>query len=460
MVTLKSDRPAAAPLAGLAPPADTKSGKFDAVSLLTFYLLLLLFIPYYIVFGPLGGAGGPSTMYAALLMVWFLAIWLHKGFMLDRESQPIRMAGLVFTFVIIAAYVSANRRMLPILERNGADRGLIFVFGWLAVLLLAADGIDRPDRLDTMLRRIVSGVSVMAVIGIAEFFTSVDYTQYIVIPGFSTQTAVTDQGSGVDTRLGINRPASTAAHPLEFATVLAMALPIAIHRARFAPPERRFRCWLQVALIGGALPLTVSRSAILGLVVICLVLLPVWPKTHRRYAYLAIAAGVVGMFVAIPGMLGTFRTLFSAQGGTAASNQSRTGAYSSAIPYVMQHPWLGRGFGTFLPATYFFTDNQYLSSLIETGILGLLALIALFVTGIVVGRSAYRAAVHPQAKDLAQSLVASIAAAGVAFATFDALSFSIAAGLSFLLLGCVGALWRMIRTGQYEAALLDPVPVR
>jgi hypothetical protein len=33
----------------------------------------------------------------------------------------------------------------------------------------------------------------------------------------------------------------------------------------------------------------------------------------------------------------------------------------------------------------------------------------------------------------------------VCFASFDALSFSIAAGLFFLLLGCVGAAWRLGR---------------
>jgi hypothetical protein len=36
----------------------------------------------------------------------------------------------------------------------------------------------------------------------------------------------------------------------------------------------------------------------------------------------------------------------------------------------------------------------------------------------------------------------------VCFASFDALSFSVAAGLFFLLLGCVGAAWRLGRTQQ------------
>ena len=57
----------------------------------------------------------------------------------------MRVMAVLFTCVIIASYISANRHAMPSLEQNGADRGLISVFGWLGVLLLAVDGIDRLD---------------------------------------------------------------------------------------------------------------------------------------------------------------------------------------------------------------------------------------------------------------------------------------------------------------------------
>jgi O-antigen ligase len=423
-------------------PAERRksAGGIDAVAVLTFYLLLLLFIPYYIQFAPLGGSGGPSTMFAAALMGLYLVMWLHPAFRLDRGHQPIRVAAVLFTCVSIASYVSANRHAMPILERNGADRGLILIVGWVAVLLLAVDGIERADQLRTLIRRIVLGVTVMAVIGITQFRTGLDITKYISIPGFSKVVAYSD----VAVRNGLNRPASTAAHPLEFAAVLAMSLPLAIHRARFAPPELRRRRWLQVALIGVALPMTVSRSAILGLIVVAIVLLPTWPKRDRRVAYLTILISIAATFVVIPGMIGTFRNLFSNNGAVAASTQSRTNAYSSAATFIAQHPWFGRGFGSFPPQIYFFTDNQYLNSIIVTGVIGLLALMALFVTGWLVARKTRRLAIDAETRDLAQCLAASIAAAAVSFATFDALSFSISAGLTFLLLGCIGALWKLV----------------
>jgi len=39
-----------------------------------------------------------------------------------------------------------------------------------------------------------------------------------------------------------------------------------------------------------------------------------------------------------------------------------------------------------------------------------------------------------------------VACAAVSYATYDALSFPMGAGLTFLLLGCVGAMWRLVRT--------------
>ncbi len=162
---------------------------------------------------------------------------------------------------------------------------------------------------------------------------------------------------------------------------------------------------------------------------------------------MAIVLFVAVAAVSVHGLLGTFVGLFSNQGAAQASTQSRTNAFSSAGPFIAQHPWFGRGFGTFLPQTYFFTDDQYLNSIIVTGVIGLLALLALFVTGWIIARSARRLAIDPEARDLAQCLAASIAVAAVSFATYDALSFTISAGLTFLLLGCTGAMWRLVRAG-------------
>jgi polysaccharide biosynthesis protein PslJ len=433
------------------PPFDVNSrvSRIDAVTLLTGYVVLLLMIPSSLVVGSFGAAGAPAVLFAVILFCWYLMTCKHPAVPLDRWPQPVRFAAIMFACAVLAAYVSANRALMPAAQQNGADRGLIVLASWLGVLLLAADGIDRMDRLRTLLGRIVICATMLAVLGAMEFFTGLDATKYISIPGLTAHTQLTDLIS----RDGLSRVTATAAQPLEFAAVLAMSLPLAIHRARFAPPTRRYRRWLQVALIAAAMPTTVSRSAIFALIVIGIVLLPTWSKRHRRRVYLIMVAAPLMVWLANPGILSAFGTLFG-QIGTDGSSTSRAGAYSAAVPFIAQHPWFGRGFQTFFPQTYFFVDNQYLTSLIETGFIGLLALLALFVTGWVAARRARLTATDASSQDLAQCLAASVAAAAVSFATFDGLSFTIASGLCFLLLGCAGAAWRLACEQRAESQRL------
>ena len=87
------------------------------------------------------------------------------------------------------------------------------------------------------------------------------------------------------------------------------------------------------------------------------------------------------------------------------------------------------------------------------GVIGLLALLALFVTGWIMARNTRRLTADAKTRDLAQCLAASIAVAAVSFATYDALSFTISAGLTFLLLGCIGALWRLVRADNLGTVL-------
>lgn len=421
---------------------ERRARRIDAVAVLSCYLFLLMVLPADLVFTPVGAAGGPATLFALLVFLIYLGMWLRPGAHLDRRRQPMRLVAVLFTCVIVASYASVNRHLLPVLEVNAADRGLMFTFGWLGVLLLAADGIESVQRLRTLLRRQVLGATVMAVVGAIQFGTGTDLAGYIQLPGLTVLPEVTD----LLTRGAFIRPYSTASHPIEFGAVLVMSLPLALHQARFATPGRRIWRWSQVAVIALVAPMTVSRSAVLSLVVVGIVLLPTWTRRERRVAYGVAAAAVAAIWVAVPGLVSTLGDLFI-HIGSDPSTASRTRAIGSAWSYVAQNPWLGRGFGTFLPTTYFYVDDQYISSVIGNGIIGLAALIMIFVAGWVTARGARRRLVSAEDRDLAQCLAASVAVAAVSFSNYDALSFPMASGLTFLLLGCCGAYWRLARRG-------------
>jgi polysaccharide biosynthesis protein PslJ len=445
MTVLEKSAEQASPAAGRGSTGVGALRRPDATALLSLYLFLLAAIPSSLVFAPLGAAGGPATLLAVAFMIMYLLMRLHPAFNIDRGRQPVRVAGLFFLCSIVAAYASANLFYLPKTEESGADRGFISAVGWLAVLLVAVDGIDRLDRLKILLNRVSTAATGLALIGIAQFFTGVNYTKYIVIPGLTAVQAPTD----LIVRGGFNRAVATTAQPLEFAAVMVITFPLALHQARFAPAEARSAKWLKVLVIGAAIPMTVSRTALVGLLVAAVVLLPTWPRRHRRYAYAILLAVIAALFVGVPKLLSTFGTLLGQIFAGSSSTDSRTSAIGQSLPYIAQHPWFGRGFGTFQPQVYFFTDDQYLNSLITVGAVGLCCLMALFVTGWLLARSLRRRSADAEVRDLAQGLAAAVAVAAVCFGTFDVLSFASAAGLTFLIIGCTGAAWRLCREGNW-----------
>jgi polysaccharide biosynthesis protein PslJ len=414
--------------------------RVDSVTLLTVYLFVLMAIPSALVFAPLGGAGAPSTIVGAILFIWYILNWLHPASAFGSRRLPMRSVSIVFLCAVLASYAAANRHALPALELNGADRGLILTCGWLGVLLLAADGIGSMERLRTLLQRIVFGATALSVLGIVQFFTGLDAARYIVIPGLVANQPYID----VSLRDSLNRVSATAIHPIEFGFVLAVILPIAIHQARHAKPGFRVRRWLQVAAIAATMPMTVSRSAMLGLAVSLIVILPTWPRRDRWTAIIVTVFSFVALRAVIPGLLGTLRDLFL-EIGSDSSTKSRTAAFGHASPLISAHPFFGQGFGTFLPNVFFFTDDQYLNSLIEIGVVGIIAIFALFTTGWLLARGARRISDDAEIRHLGQCLAASAAVMIVCYATFDAFYFNMAAGLTFLVLGCIGALWRLVK---------------
>jgi O-antigen ligase len=78
------------------------------------------------------------------------------------------------------------------------------------------------------------------------------------------------------------------------------------------------------------------------------------------------------------------------------------------------------------------------------GVFGLASLFFLFVVVLFCARGVRRRSTDQATRDLAQSLAAGVMVAMLSFATFDGLSFPMATNLLFLLVGCAGALRRLV----------------
>jgi O-antigen ligase len=432
----------------------------DATAVLTGYIALALFIPSDQALPALGGVGTPANVFALLGLIWYVASWIRGRILPAPGTRSPRLAMCVLAAAVLMAYIADASRNSSHQEVLGADRGLIGFLVWVSLVVLASAGIQDRTRLDVLMRRLIIMASIVAALGYYDFFSATNIADSIQIPGLHSSVAgITAMGRG-----SFTRPRSTTAQPLEFGGMLAILLPFAIQQA--LDPVRKHLHWLRrwgpVMLMGGALPLTVSRTSIIGAVIVAMVVIPRW-KPVRRWTAIAMLLGSVAVFkVMIPGLIGTITTLFSTMlSNSDSSTQARTVKYAEIVPYVVERPWFGRGFGTFTPDLYFFTDNQYMLILADMGLLGVFALLVLCATGIHHGGAIRRVARNDSDRELGQAFFASSMVALVISATFDSLSFAMFAGMFFLLLGLGGSYLGFIRRDARLAVLPAlPKPIR
>jgi O-antigen ligase len=407
--------------------------------LLTALVVVLVAIPSILVFPPLGGAGTPAEMLGMALFALWVARRMSGG-RGTRSRSALMLGTLAFGLSVLASYLVATTRPITPIEVSAADRGLVSTIAWLGMLLFALDGLTNLVTLDTLLRRLSLAGGCLGALGLLQFATKQPFTNYIQIPGLSASHDL----ESVTSRADLTRPAGTAIHPIEFGAVLTMILPIALHYALTDRDRSPVVRWFPVLTIAAAVPISISRSAVISAVVVLIMLLPTWDRRLRTRAIAFIVALMCVLYLTVPGLLGTLTSLFTGISED-SSAQSRTDSYSLAFEFIRRQPIFGRGFKTFLPS-YRILDNQYLLTTIETGIVGLAAFLALLISAIALARRSRRQSTDPRVRSLAQALAASVTAAAFSFAFYDEFSFPMAASLLFIVLGTTGAMARILDT--------------
>lgn len=410
-------------------------------TVLTLVVVLLLLLPApYVLVGPLRSVGNPALL-AGLIAT---ALWLGariSGTIPARPLHPVRWLILLFALTSLTAYAAGMNRILSLAEDAGATRTLFPLVATIGIGLLAVDGLREVDQVEVVLRRLIWVAGLAALGGILEFtLPGFSYRDFARLPGLTTTTDLIS-----DTRSGFDRIQGAASHPIEYVVTLTALIPIALHFTLHSPtrPQRQLS-GLALLLILMVSPMSVARS---GIVALAVGLLVYAAHLSNRARLNLLVLGLIGLGVyrvMVPGLLGTLRSLLLV-GEDDPSIRGRTLDYAK-IPGLMEgYEVFGRGLGTFQPLTYFYLDNQYLGSLLEGGVVGFVCLILLFVVGIGVARGVRHRTGDPALRGMAQALAASIAALAVCAATFDELGFRQPTFVLFLLLGCAGALWTVVR---------------
>lgn len=419
-----------------------------AVGLLALFLALQFLIPARLVIGGLGAVGRPSVAVGILLaFLWMIqALRPHQ---LPAGRQPIRWVARIFVGMQLLGYAVGYDRLPSAGQASSADRWIIFTVAIAGVILFVADGIRTRDELDRVLRLTVFFACLMGLVGMLQFAGVIDLTQYINIPGLrrnSELIGISERGDG-----NFPRVAGTANHFIEFGVVLALLLPIALHYALFAPRQGRARLWrwTAVGIVATGIPLSISRSAILTVVMTLGLMAIVWPW-RQRYNALVIAVVATGVFhVVNRGVLGTIRALFTnAENDTSVTDRiARTG---TVIQLWSERPWIGWGAGMVTPEEFLLLDNQWYVTLIAGGIVGVVGLALFFVIPYLVARSVRLRGQDQETRHLGHALAVTMPAAIMASGTFDSFSFATFVGVMCILVGAIGALWRLDGTNVHR----------
>lgn len=417
-------------------PSDSRNG-WHATTVLTIGLSLVCGLPSYLGIAALGPAGKPGVLLFLGALLWWIWLHLQRPFPVFAGQNPVRLIFFIFLFVILLSYAISSFSALPTREKGLADGGLLKALSWAGILLLACDGVTDRERLVAICRRVVFIASLMALLGLMQMWSGQSLVSTINIPGLAPDSTF----DNIQSRAGFTRAAATASHPLEYATVLSMALPVACVLATRDLGRRGVRRWTPVVLIALAAWLSVSRSALIGLFIGLAVLALGWTRRTRILAVLTATAALIATYFFVPGMIGTIRGLFLGLENDSSAN-SRTNSFAVAWDIASRGSPVGRGFGTFLPE-YQILDNQYLGLFLETGIIGALVFILLITAACVCCLTVRRNVSDELLRNISYAVVAAITSGAVTFGFFDALAFPISAAFMFFFLGVAGAIWQI-----------------
>ncbi|QAY61963.1 hypothetical protein ET495_00080 [Xylanimonas allomyrinae] len=411
----------------------TRTHGTAATAMLTTYMVLLYAIPSNLQWSPLGSLGKPSTVFGiGLLGWWLLTRWNARTRPRAVRRSPVMTFFLAFCVVILVSYAAALLRGQPSDQVGSITTSLVRIASLGGVLVAASHGIRTRAEMVLVFRRLTITASILAALGYAQLFTGSTLVGWVSsLPGLAVEW-----GGTMDTKGGLLRAVGTSTHPLEFSSSMTALLPITLAYAALARHQQvrhPWRRYVPPAAVLALLVLTVSRSAIIGIVIALLIVMPFLPRAFRKVFLTVGVLGAGALTVAYPRVILT--TLWSFTGvAEDPSALSRTTALSRVPEFAWSSPWYGAGLGAFLPRYYIF-DNAWALMLIEAGLLGVCAFLLMLLSGAVGSLRTAMRSTDVEGRALAGALASAVTTTAVLMAMFDGLSFTIFAGTLFLVLG-------------------------
>lgn len=412
-------------------------------------ILVILFIPIrrYSLPGNLPFELEPYRLFVAVLLLAWVA-----SLLVDSRTK-LRKTGFEGPLVLIvgssvASIVSNPHRVAQL--SSVVDKKLMFFLSFVLVLYVTAGVIRRLDSIDYLAKTLVAGGAIVGLSAMVESRTGYNIFNHLdrVIPilraGAEGEPEAFQKYGAAKLRVF-----GSAQHPIALSAAFVVLTPLAIYLSQRYRQRRWYAC--TILLIAGC-SATVSRTGVMMLAVVGLVFLWLRPREVRRFWPVIIPALIVIKLV-LPGTLGAIKQSFLPTGGLIAEQKSQPGESGSgriadigpALQEWKRQPLLGQGFGTRVVDLNIrgpkanILDNQWLGTLLETGIIGFFGWLWFFVR--VVRRFGKEAKKDDSDRGwLLVALAAGVAAFGVGMFTYDAFAFIQVTFLLFIFVGLGSAL--------------------
>lgn len=395
---------------------------------------------------------------------WLLAGFLVMIFLVPFDSIIFKVHmpanatfDRVFLVVMVAVFVASR----TVHGRSGSRRRLtpveiaMLVFGGIALLTIVLN-IDRIYQ-QNQLSFVEKQFSQLIAYG-AFFFVAVAAVRAEEVPAFTRLVmglaCLTAVGVIYESRSGTNLfftwsatllgPLATVGkapmdgplaiisgptqHSLALASMLTIALPFAV-MPLLEPCRRpidRLKYLVAVGLILGADLSTHERTAIFAPIA-AFIVLAAYKRQILRWAPVAIIVLIPVIHFTSPGALGNISSVLptsSSGNGGSSYTDGRSDDYAAVAPDILNNLIIGRGYGTLDTSnwrSYRILDNEYLDTLFEVGVVGLISYLAIVFCAMMTSHGVIKRGGLRAPPALAAS--AGCAAFGVVSATYDAAGF-------------------------------------
>jgi hypothetical protein len=425
-------------------------------TLLGTVIVVILFIPIrrYTVGGGLPIELEPYRILIAIVLAcWLCAIC---------ADPRVRWRGTGFEAPIITLLVAIVLSLALNISRVNAVSGLVlkqvtFFLSYFLLTYFISSVIQKGEQLDRMLRVLVGGGAIVAVLSLIEWGTGTNFFDSLhrVIPILHP----VDLGEHLERGTGA-RALGSAQHPIALGAALVMLIPLTV----YLHARDRHVGWLVCGalLTLGALA---SGSRTAALMLITLLVSFIWIKRTETLRLLPMLLPLLLVIqIVMPGTLGMFRSILrpsyviQEQSQEMGTGSGRIADLGPSLEEWAQTPLLGQGFATRVTSQQGASgsetiapgltaggaqilDNQWLGTLLEIGAIGALALLWLVWRPI---RRLARLARSDPGPDgwLAMGLAASLTAFAVGMFTFDAFAFIQVTFLAFIMVGFAAVVTR------------------